>query len=265
MIGVKLFLTFVTFVLLSRVSIQSGDHIDLRHSLNGQNRPSARLASFDSGLDQLHQIDGDNPCTYKKARHHVIPNHIAINYFQKAVSEGNDIRVTRKLLALLESLLRSARNRMPPQSIPIDEFQEMRTLVQRNNRFSTDDESKYPNVIKALATWMPFNFFIGPAAQNRYSDPRDDFEEDCGRIVGVNVLNDLRNVYDHMKTYIDTGNFQTFESAMNTMQNLLQSNSAGYRESMDDWVRTEPVVNPKKKNRQNTSVQCIFLFKKPNE
>lgn len=225
--------------------------------------PSARMAGFlaiNNKNDESKTIRKPNgkQCKYTLTRHHIIPKNIVIRFFNKAI--GHDEHQVREGLTQFAHTLKDSvdvrynsnrafndLNRWANAEIK-DRIPEELFIVEP----SGFDKSK---LFHAYIIWIPCNWFEGPSAENRDDDPRGEFEINSAKIVGVDNLKTLKNIYDNMISYIRSPNdVEFFTRAVNDFKGLIQRVPEGYRMfNPNDWDELD-----------NTGDQCKFNITKVN-
>lgn len=164
------------------------------------------------------------------ARHHTIPAWLFLAFYTKALSVSNPANYyyeERRLFALLSHLARDGLDfyqfhsalRVPNITISIltsfnntaryEDFGMIRNVYYANNTQS---------IIDNLLEWMPFNIFEGP--RNRTDDPGPEFEESAGPILGQELFNQLKAIYDLMMSYIGNATERVFNATIDGLQAL---------------------------------------------
>lgn len=274
MFFVKIFFVLFIIFISSQLTVQSGDNVDYWFIFN-RGRKQAGDAGY--GAINSRPIVGNfngEPCEYSLSRHHIIAYETLRDFFKTSIGEGEDRRVRDRLLDLLRDLAANVNHRMTPPPIPSTAFDEMGNLDPNFRpvfgpdplpvplqRLHGRDATVAEKVMAALATWMPFNWFQGPAGANRKDDPTTGFEENAGRIVGANNLQTLRDTRDLMLAYNNARKFEDFNNAMDNLTAMLRVAPNGYRDfTMNDWVQVRS-----KKPKKLTKKFCQFRLKLQNE
>lgn len=249
-----------------RATEQKGDLIDFTCLLYTRDvkRTFALKAGYEGLQGKYKEQAGNGPCSYDLSRHHIIPNSDLLRFFRKALIEANNDNIHNDLIRFYTKLANAAIARISPD-LPSQRIRDNVAGLSWRSRLPEEpwpiqalfgnDETDGMYALRSFSEWMPFNFFKGPSGKNRVDDPENGFEETCDRIAGTENLDNLRNAYRNITTFLASGNYEEFAHVIIIFETMLDRVPNGYRGyTPSDWLLVGQVRN-----------QCKFRLKTVGE
>lgn len=137
-----------------------------------------------------------NPFPVELAAHHIIPNNVLVTFFNL----GRIImKVEASHMSLRESYVHGvaqANNRMFIAEQLKWRFEKANITLPKYANLETALD--YEKFMQRTKRWDDGNLFYGPAQRYRASDPKQDFEFRCARIIGRKRYAEMRNLFEEV-------------------------------------------------------------------
>ncbi|ABF70579.1 hypothetical protein [Trichoplusia ni ascovirus 2c] len=238
----------VVVVFLVMGSACSGDPLDefnvnciqaLRIPVGGERPDVSRLVSY------IGASDTQNAHLLQLSRHHIIPYATLRNFYNTMIHNGHRSGIQRLTSEVINALAPYAyRGRTlsltTNENVPIsDTISELtRTMLERPN---------FADIIRAhqIYAWMPFNIYVGPSPSLRDDDPGENvFDATAYTVVGNAVATRLSEIYDHMTSYLNSGNESEMNAALDGLRVEAMRRLVPYMFNRYYWrVRTDHITN----------------------